>query len=445
MKFHSFRNALGGIFLALTAALLLNGCGGGGAAASTEGNVMRILPETGTIFAGVPATFTVTGGRAPYTVSSSEPGLLPVPQTLKGNTMVLVAANPGVVDTGLPPEALPVRTLTITARDATGLIAASTIKVGQNFLTGYGVSLAPNNCPTASGSATPPTACAGGTTSVRLQATFNGNLYGNQQFRIEVVRGNFTLRHPVTGQVSNSILLNSDHTGTVTGLIEVPPGVQTQVAVLRVIHIPTGVYADEVFVIGGSALPAPEALTAIPNSFTFTGATTTECGTGFGDFYVFGGQPPFQAVSTNATVFVTPTVSNSNPGRFTVAASNPTICVTDATIIVTDSVGQRTTVTVNTAQGSATPPEPAAITIQPSTITLVCNSSGSVGVVGGAGALSVTSTHPRITAIISGTTLTVTRLPGDGGALYPTSGTVTVTDGSQLATLDVTAPATCPP
>jgi hypothetical protein len=443
VKFHSFRNALGGTFLALAAALALNGCGGGGAASTTQGSVMRILPETGTIYAGVPATFTVAGGRAPYALSSSEPGLVPVPQFLKGNTLTVVPANPGIVDTGLQPNELPVRSVTITARDATGLIGVSNIKVGQNFLTAYGLSLTPTNCPQGN-SPTPVTACAGGTTAFQLQATFNGNLHGNELFRMEVVRGNFALRHPVTGAVSQTVTLNSDHSGTVLGLIEVPPGVPTQVAVVRVYHVATGVYADQAFVISGVPLPGPESLTALPNAFTFTGATSAECGTGFGDFYVYGGVPPFNAISTNPSVFVTPTQSSANPGRFTVAASNPTICVAGATVIVTDSVGQRTTVSVTTERGSQDPPDPLPITIQPSSITLICNSTGSVGVVGGTGALSATTTHPRVAASISGNVLSVARLPGDAGVVYPTAATVTVTDGSQLATLSVTVPATCP-
>jgi hypothetical protein len=444
VKFHSFRNALGGIFLALMGALVLNGCGGGGAAATTQGSVMRILPETGTVYAGVPVTFTVAGGRSPYALSSSEPGLLPVPQFLKGNTLNVVPANPGVVDVGLQPGELPVRTVTITARDATGLIGISTIKVGQNFLTAYGLSLTPSNCPVdiIVTVTTNPTACAGGTTAAQLQAVFNGNLHGNELFRLEVVRGNFALRHPVTGQVSNSVTLNSDHSGTVMALIEVPNGVPTQVAVVRVVHVATGVYADQAFVISGLPLPGTEALTAIPDTFTFTGATTAECGTGFGDFFVFGGLGPYTATSTNPSVFVTP--SQSSTGKFTVAASNPTICVTDATIIVMDSTGRRALVKVSTAKGSESPPEPLPITIQPSSITLICNSSGSVGVVGGAGSLSATTTHPRVTATISGNVLTVTRLPTDAGIVYPTAATVTVTDGSQLATLSVTVPATCP-
>ena len=56
-------------------------------------------------------TFTLGGGRSPYFVSSSEPSVLPVPQRVDGNTFSVVPANTAVVDTGLPPGSLPVRTV----------------------------------------------------------------------------------------------------------------------------------------------------------------------------------------------------------------------------------------------------------------------------------------------------------------------------------------------
>jgi hypothetical protein len=448
VNFHSFRNALGGILLALTGVFLLNSCGGGGAAATTQGSVMRILPEgPTTVYGGVPATWTVVGGRFPYTLGSSEPSILPVPQTLNGNTITIIPANPGVVDTGIPAGALPVRSATISARDATGLFAQAQVRVGVNFLTGYGLALTPTNCPAGAGTAstTITSACAGGTTAVQMNTVFGGGLYGDQQFRLEVIRGNFSLRHPVTGQVGSSITVNSDHTGTLLGLIEAAPNVGTQVAVIRVVHVPTGVYADQVFIIEGTPLALPDAtMVAIPDSFTFTGATTAECGTGFGDFYVFGGTPPFHAVSTNPTVLVTPTDTNTNPGRFTVAASNPTICVDNATVIVTDSQGRRETVSVTTATGSGTPPAPVPITVSPASLTLTCGTGGSISVIGGVGPLSVNSSHPRVTALLSGNTITITRQAGDGATVYPTTATISVTDGSSITPATVTVPANCP-
>ena len=442
MKFHSLRSLLV-LLLALVSAGLLSSCGGGGANGTGNpptGGLVRIVPEVGTIYAGIPFTFQMIGGRPPYTLSSSEPNLLPLPARVSGHSVTVVANNPGVIDADLKPEDLPVRTVTVSVRDATGDFRNSELQVAQNFLTGYGIVITPTTCVTGG------QACAGGESAVRMQATFGGNLFGNQSFRFEVVRGNFSLRNPLTGQLAQAITLNSDHTGTITGpFIVVPPGVPTQLAVLRVIHVPTGVYADHIFTISQTAATANQ-LTVIPDTFNFKGALKGQCGTGVADFFVFDGVPPYTAVSNNTAIQVTPTVSNSQPGRFSVVANRQDACV-NATIVVTDSLGARDTVTVTTVEGDATPPtppEPPDLTVGPSSITLGCGQSGSVSVVGGTGIYSVNSTNSNVTATVGGNTLTITR----AGPVGPGAGTLTagisVTDGSQIATVTVTAPATCP-
>jgi hypothetical protein len=388
----------------------------------------------------VPQTIQIIGGRPPYTIGNSEPALMPLPLVTSDHSIEVVPANPGVIDAGLKPEELPVRTVNITVRDASGNTAAAAIKVGQNFLTGYGIALGPSTCAaTGTGAAAAaPTACAGGDTVVRLAAVNNGNIHGNEAFRLQVLRGNFSLRNPATGQVSDTLTTNSDHGGIVTGIISVPVGALTQIGVLRVIHVPTGVYVDEVFVITGTGLAG--ALTAIPTSLTFTGPLSNVCGTGEGDILVFDGVPPYTATSTSNLIVVTPSVTNANPGRFTVTVTNRSTCV-DGTVVITDSLGKRVTVAVKSEVGSGTLP---ALAVAPTTITLACGTSGSVSAVGGTGGYSVASSHPRVTAVASGGTITITRLSGDGAGIFPTSGTVSVSDGASVTSISVTVPANCP-
>ena len=38
----------------------------------------------------------------------------------------------------------------------------------------------------------------------------------------------------------------------------------------------------------------------------------------------------------------------------------------------------------------------------------------------------------------------ITRVTGDGATAYPTTGTVSITDGFSVVTVDVTVPANCP-
>jgi hypothetical protein len=373
--------------------------------------------------------------------------LLPVPSIVSGHSFDVVANNPGVVDSGLAPTDLQVRTVTINVRDSSGQIATGTVKVAQNFLLGYGVSFSPVSCPAPAaaagggGGGATPQACAGGQTAVIVRAVFNGNLQGNREFKFEAVKGPFGWVFP-DGAVGNSITVMTDHTGTATAIMQVNAGVPTQVAVLRVTDVASGVTQDTAFVITGAI--SAGALTIIPNKFTFTGALSTQCGTGSGDFLVLDGTAPYSAISSSPNVTVSPSSTSANPGRFTINASNPNVCLTDATIIVTDAIGGRGTVTVSTALGSFTPPPAPTFTVAPTAVTLSCATSGSVSAVGGSGIYTATSTHPRVTALVSGNTITITRLATDPAPPYPTTATISVSDGSAVQTVTVTVPATCP-
>ena len=444
VRFELSNRSWAGWLLAVAATLMLAACGGGGAStaspsANDQGGAPVMAPNNATFFAGVVNTITITGGRRPYTLSSSEPSLLAVPQTLSAGSFQVVPANPAVVDTGLPPDALPVRTVIITLTDANGQTTSSTIKVGVNFLTGLGVSFS-SNCVAAGGS-TAPTACAGGDTIITLNPSTNGNLIGGKTLRLDVVRGPFQFVD-ASGATVPSITVTTDHSGRTQAVIRVARNVPGQFGTLRVTDVATGVFVDEVFPITG----APQSvLTVIPNTFTFTGALTTQCGTGSGDFVVFDGVPPYSAVSSDPNIRVSPTTTNANPGVFTITAFNNSVCITGAQVIVTDSQGGRATVTVNTAAGATAPPAPPPLLVNPNAITLSCGTSGSVTAVGGNGSFIVNSTHPRVTAVASGNTISITRLAGDpAGSSFPTTGTVSVSDGTTIQSVALTVPAFCP-
>lgn len=448
-------NSLVSALLAFASALILASCGGGGGAGnpSTPGGAIQILPAAATIYAGVPTTFTITGGRKPYALTSSEATILPVPSTVDSNSFVLLGNNPGVIDTGIPPGGLPVRTVNVTAHSGDGQLLTVPIKVAQNFLTGYGVSFTASACPQDTSGTTPTEgvnfACGGGETAIRFAATTNGSLHGDELFNLSILRGNAILVDPSTGANGNTISVRSDHSGDVLAIIRTSPNQPAQLGVLRIQEASTGVYTDTVFVISGNGTGST--ITVIPDTFTFTGATTADCGTGTGTFEVFDGVPPYTAVSANPNLAsVSPSSSSSQPGVFRITAGNPGICG-NTSIIVSDAVGARATVTVNTEAGSATPPTPPTpIQISPSSITLGCGQTGSVSIAGGGSGgsggsvtYSASTTDPNLTVTVTGATLSVTRL----GAAPPTgpnaNSTVTVTDGSTFATLTVTSPSSC--
>ena len=447
-------NSLAGGVLALISAAVLTSCGGGGASGnpSQPGSPdFSVLPGETTIYAGVPATFTLVGGTGPFLLNASEPNVLPVPDKVDGRSFTVVAANPGVVDPGLQPGALPIRTVNLVVRSGNGLSSTSVVHVGQNFLTGYGATFTPSACP---GSAQIPTsttagdvACSGGDTAVRFAATTNGTLHGDELFNLKILRGAAVLVDPSTGANGDTISVRSDHTGTVTAIIRATANQPTQLGVLRIQEASTGVYMDTVFVIvGGSASATIEAL---PDKFTFTGATTADCGTGSGTVQVFGGVPPYTASSSNTSlVNVSPTTSGSQPGVFTVTAGNAGLCG-DVTVVFTDSLGAHTSITVTTEAGKATPVTP--IQISPNPVTVGCAQTvsasiagGTSGSGGGGGGFSASTTDTNLTIAVSGSTISVTRAGPAGPGTGTKASTVTITDGTSFASLTVNNPATCP-
>jgi hypothetical protein len=455
------RRSLGGSLFVVLVSFLLGSCGGGGASSpGPQGGPLRLLPQTATFYAGVEYTLTLAGGRAPYFLTSSEPSLLPVPSRVNGNFFSVIPANPGVVDASLPVGALPVRTVSIQARDSAGVeLALAEIQVAQNFLTGYNV-LYTSNC---SGTAPAPSFCTNGETVVEMTAAINGNLYGNREYRFEIVRGPIFFKNiPGGGPVPGSGTLGpggttwttrTDHEGDAHAIIGVSPQVPTQIGIYRIVDVATGASTQYVIVING--VPQAGAMVAIPDEFTLAGVDTAHCGTGAGDFFVFDGIPPYRAVTTfPQALTVEPVVSNEQPGRFRFSAGNPFFCMDPGSIIITDANNQRVTVEVTTEPGEGDPP-PLPMQFTPGSLTLACGASGSVIVTGGAGtSFTVAPTDARITATVASRVITLTRTASDpvGTPVSPTPGTpnpisfsVNVTDGTNVSSIGVTAPSNCPP
>ena len=432
--------------LAIVASLVLAACGGGGAQTNpNQGGALSLLPTAATFYAGVPYTMTISGGRAPYSLTSSEASVLPVPSIVNGNTFQVVGANPGVIDTGLPVGALPVKTVTVTARDSAGQgpVTAS-VQVAQNFLTSYVVNFGTTTCPAPTGStSTAVTPCAGGDTVMSLDAVIAGNKVGDALFQFDVVTGTMGFVNPIgSNTVTQSFQATSDHQGIVTAIVRVPSGTPAQIGMIRVTHVASGVSNTFSFLIEPGAT-AP--LAALPATFSFTGTNGTTCGTGSGDFFVTGGTPPYSAASSNPSIQVV--AKDANAGHFTLTVTNSaTPCISGASVIVTDSGGSTpVSVAVNTTTGTSTPVT--ALSAQPTSITLDCGSTGSIAVVGGTGSYSATTTNSLITASVSGNTVSATlaaHYPAPGPPSLPAGQSINITDGASAVSVSVTAPTNCP-
>ena len=86
------------ILLAISSLILVLSCGGGGGSSSVDIKSLRIAPSTALVFSGDTATFTVTGGDAPYTWTSGDQTLLvflPDQSASDGSTAVFMAGGSG--------------------------------------------------------------------------------------------------------------------------------------------------------------------------------------------------------------------------------------------------------------------------------------------------------------------------------------------------------------
>lgn len=441
----SVQSKLSIVFVA-SAALFLGSCGGGGATGTTPSNTggfLRMSPEGGSLYAGVPYTFNITGGRRPYLVTTNEQTLIPLNATINANTFEVLAANPGVIDVGLDPDAVPSRSVEILIRDSAAQETRSTFNVLQNFFTGYGVQYL-STC--ASGTGAAPQACSGLDSVIRFSPTSQGTRYGNRVMQFDKVRGDFQFVQEdpaVVPQLVNQMRVTTDQNGLAIARIRVTVAAPTQIATYRITDVRTGVTTDQTFLIVQQ--DPPTTITLVPNSFTFTGGLTGSCGTGSGQSIVLGGVGPYQVLTSSPFIIAgpNPVARNGDLMSVTVPVGVTGTQCPSGTVTVIDSQGARGTISVTSQPGTGTLPP---IAVSPTTLTLTCAApTGSAAVIGGNGPLSAVTSHPRVQATISGNVLTVSRLVPDLPVTpYPTNATVAITDGATIVNLTATVPASCP-
>jgi hypothetical protein len=341
-----------------------------------------------------------------------------------------------VVDVGLPPGSLPVRTVLVSVRDSTGILVTATIKVAQNYLTGYGMSFGATTC-----ASNPP--CRGGETAIIFDTTTNGSLHGDKTYKIEKVRGPFQFVDPInTNNLVDAVTITSDHEGKIVAIIRATGGQVSEISVLRVTEVVSGVNTERVFVISNTSATAT--LTLLPAAINLTGPDATHCGTGATDVLVLDGQTPYTVFNADPGILVEPVDATHNPGRFRVTVVDSANCKANVQILFRDATGAQAALSVTTTKGAAATPPPA-LAIAPTTMTLTCGGNGTITVVGGSGSYSSSSNHPKVTAVTLGNSVTVTRAAIDGpGGPFPTTALVTITDGATFATATITVPANCP-
>jgi hypothetical protein len=436
---------------------LLTSCGGGGASQATDTRdaPLQLLPGTSTLFATVPANFTASGGRPPYTLLTSNAAVLPVPS---GTTGASIQLTPNVVSANTD--------VTITLRDSAGATATATATVNPNFVNGD-LTVQGNSVesPNFTGCTAVGFVCAGQFGTVRVTLTQNGAPVRSRPVRFTAEQGGYQF---VTNVVNNTLAPTidaiTDETGTATAILRANVNATLQVAQIRATDIQTGAFRLSTFVIRQTTLSGQD-FTTVPNGWSVGGSLKNQCPGGVVDYIIFGGTPPYNIRTTISGVNVSPTITNTdNPNRFS-ATFFPQPCGDDGyapVFTITDATGRTITANLTVKPGTNDAPATTTLALSPAALVLACGQQAQVvaaiTVTGGgsqstAPTLSTAVTTPvspatalTVAAAANGT-ITVTRGNGTispGGTGRALANIVVGAGSAAPQTLVVDTPATCP-
>jgi hypothetical protein len=412
----------------LAGLLSLAACGGGNGAPNNPyqgGGALAVLPATSTIYSGVPATLTITGGRAPFSAFSSNSSVLSVPQA--PDTSIPLLASPIAADT----------TVTVTIRDANGSTVTAAVTVKPSLLLPASITITGNPLCADSNAQL----CSGqdGTASVQVTGAAGTTLAG-RQIRFDVVLGTFSLISANSTVPAQTLTVSTDQNGLAVVTIRVPVNAVTQFGTIRATDVATGSTVIGQFTIA-QFVDGSSVLSVIPTGVTtFTGPNTAECASsGVAAFYIFGGTPPY-TVRTNFPTAVSlggsPVLTSG--GSFTISPNGT--CFTGLTFAITDAAGRTllSPPTVDNVFGTAAPIVPLAIVPTEFPIgggTTTCNGNTFSFLISGGTGLYSASVSPgagatgTASAVVSGGTVNVSFTGVANGNFN-----VNVTDGTQVKT-----------
>ena len=421
---HSFRGTAAGLVRA--ALILVTGvlAACSGAVSDPAGNptpaptALTVLPQTATLYSGLPTTFTISGGTAPYSLISNDQAVVPLTASTSASGFIVV---PNEVAADTP--------VSITVRDSLGTqaVVAATVKSRSisNVITVTPSASQPAACGTA--------LCAGGDAEVAMKLTQNGVAIQGRTVRFDVVSGDLRIITSAAGTPETLALsgtTTTDSTGTARIRVRSLSDAGPQTALLQATDTSSGaVQRVAVTIAPSSSSP----LNAQPSTLNFIGRDTSTCATNVGaEVIVFGGRPPY-SISQPGTFLISPTTLSTSGSRFTVTANGQ--CTGGAQIAVVDTNGNVVTVTASNVvkPGTSNPP---ALVVAPTSVTIDnCDGAANVTLAGGSGTYYAQAGASTLTVSISGNTATIQRLRTPGSATTPVS--VGFSDGQTAASVTV--------
>ena len=432
--------------VAVAGVLGLSACGGGsGAPNNFFLGTLTVLPTSAIAYSGVPTSLTISGGTGPYRASSSNSAVLPVPQTVPGTTVLLLASNVAA-DTDV----------TITIQDAATLqqVAAQvpiTVTVRAAPLVNS-LTITPNltDCGTNA-------ICSGqsGTATVNVLGPQGGALAG-RQVRFNVLAGPYGITTTSSAQpVVATLTVTSDANGLASVIVKANVNAPTQFGQLMVTDLTSGQQLTGNFLIQ-QITDGSKILTVVPNDAKITSAFKGECSIGFRtDYFIYGGTPPYRVTSSFPTsvTLVSPVVNAS--GGFFEAITNGS-CVDPLTFSILDATGRQTTATLSNVEGTndRTAVAPPDLSVSSNYTDSACTGkSFSFTIVGGTPSYNVSPANgvaaPQTVAAAGGRTSISGLLTGSGTttifftdqSIPPKSATATITcDNPTTVDLSATPP-----
>lgn len=351
------RNALAGwlrpiaVLAALAGTLALSACGGGSGAVNNPNpptdppiTQLFVLPAGITVaYSGTPATLQIVGGLPPYRATSNNPGVLPVPLNVSGDTLVLVA-NPIATGTSVPVD--------VTITDQSGQFAVGNLEVRSAPLFENGLTVTPSssNCG--------PNVCDGETADVRVVATgVSGAPLPGRSIRFDVVFGPYgILTSNPAAPIAATLTVITDALGAAAVQIQANANATTQQAQIRATDLGTGQQQVGNFVVQRTT--STDNLSVTPSNAVVTTFYSDSCSSGFNiDYYIFGGTPPYTvSPSFPQAIGIAPTVVAASGGFF--RATTNGFCVNPLTFSIVDAAGKITTATLVNQPGTEDPPAP---------------------------------------------------------------------------------------
>ena len=433
-------------------AALLGACGGGGAATTGVASggstpTLAVLPTSTTAYGNVAVTFTVSGGKPPYSVVSSNTSLIPVPAPIGSDGKLTVTPRTPAVDTDV------VLTFKDSAAAATTVTSTANLKAST---LSSSLTITPSSVGAQCGGI-----CSGGNGVASVQSVIAGVPGQGRNIRFDAFQGDYGFVTPgnsVNDPTVSTITITTDNQGIARIVIRAKNGAPSQSAIIQVVDVLSGEVRRFVFQI--SQVTTSTEILINPLKFDWASPYKDACVVGgITNHYISGGVPPYtvSAAAPDFAILAPSVLVNGVPvirvdkdgDAVQVITTGLTCSTTGVPFIVRDATARTATFTISNSLGPLTGPSAPSGggtgSISPPTITpaslgpVACGASDSAFVVQSATVpttLTATSLQPnRISALISNGTLTVTRLANSVGG--GSSVLVRVSNGASFTDVSV--------